>query len=400
MPAMTESDALRPLKVAMFSDYFPPHVGGGVEKVVYEVAKGLAAEGVDVDVFTLRTAGGPDLETMDGFRVHRSGSIDLTKAIRLQSAVSPRMVQEAYQKLRANPPDVIHAHNTFFFSSLVAAGVAKLLRRPLVTTLHLGSLEALPLPQRLPVLAYERSLGRAIVTASDRVICVSEAVAAYATKLGARPERTSVQLNAVDSATFHPGVPRHEGSVRIGFVGRLIQNKGPQYLVEALPALFERHPQTELWFVGDGPLRASLEQRCNELGVSGQVRFFGTREDVDDILRQCDIFVRPSLMEGLSLTILEAMATGLPVIATDVGGTKEAVDEGRTGLLVPPSDVPALADALISLIEAPERRVQMGAAARARIEQDFGWQRIVKDSLDTYVGALAERELRWFLHAA
>lgn len=390
----------RPLKVAMFTDYFPPHTGGGVEKVVYELARGLAFEGAEVDVFTLQTAGGPEFEHMDGFRVHRSGSIDLTKALHLQSTISPKLIKQAYQALKDNPPDVIHAHNTFFFSSLVAAGVAKLVRRPLVTTLHLGSLEALPLPQRLPVLAYERSFGRAIVAASDRIVCVSQAVADYASKHGARPDRTVVQLNAVDCDTFRPGEPRQDDVTRIAFVGRLILNKGPQHLVEALPEIFRRHPKAELWMIGDGPLRASLEQRCSELNVTDRVQFLGTRNDVDALLRQCDLFVRPSLMEGLPLTVLEAMASGLPVVATDVGGTAEAVQHEETGLLIQPGNVPALTEALCSLLASPERRSEMGAAARARVEQDFGWHRLVRDTVNVYVDALAERELRWFLQGA
>lgn len=374
----------RRLRVAMFTDYFPPHAGGGVEKVVYELSRGLVREGAEVDLFTLRTAGGAREELMDGVRVHRSAAFELTRLLRLQSAFSPQLFVNAYRQLKANPPDVIHAHNTFFFSSLAAATLAKLLRRPLVTTLHLGSLDALPLPQRLPVLAYERSLGRAIVAASDRLVCVSEAVAAHGLRMGARPDRVSVQLNAVDSETFRPPREERDGPPRMVFVGRLIQNKGPQYLVEALPAVLGRHPEATVCFAGDGPMRASLEARCRELGIEGAVQFPGTRSDVPEVLRECDLFVRPSLMEGLPLTTLEAMASGLPAVVTPVGGTPEVVEDGVTGLLVPPRDVPALAAALERLLADRALRREMGTTGRSRVERDFGWDRVVQQSLALY----------------
>ncbi|MGE0057277.1 MAG: glycosyltransferase family 4 protein [Dehalococcoidia bacterium] len=394
---MTQTSG-RPLRVAMFTDYFPPHVGGGVEKVVDELSRGLVRGGAEVDLFTLRTAGGPKHEVRDGVHVHRSGAIELTKLLRLQTAFSPALLWDAYRRLRANPPDVIHAHTTFFFSSLVAAALAKLLRRPLVTTLHVGGLDAMPLAQRLPVLAYERSLGRAVVSASARVVCVSQAVADYAPHLGAKPQRTVVQLNAVDCDAFHPAEVLRQGPPRLVFVGRLIQNKGPQFLIEALPGVFARHPEATLWMVGDGPLRASLEARCRELGIADRVQFLGTRSDVADLMRDCDVFVRPSLMEGLPLTVLEAMASGLPAVATPVGGTAEVLQDGVTGRLVPPRDVAAIETALDGLLSDADLRRRMGAAARHQVESDFGWSRVVQDTLGLYDSVVTSAPVSVLVH--
>lgn len=382
----------RPLRVAMFSDYYPPHVGGGVEKVVKELAHGLTERDVEMDVFTFRTAGGSSFENAGNLRIHRYRAFDLTRTLKLQSAISPQMLKRTFQTLKHDPPDVLHAHNTFFFSSLVAAGLAKWLKRPLVTTLHLGELDALPVPQRLPVMAYERSLGRAIVAASQHLIAVSQAVADYAVSHGAAPNKITVQPNAVDSDAFQPATQRHKGPPRIAFVGRLIQNKGPQYLVEAVPELARAVPGVEVWFIGDGPMRASLEARTRALDVEESVQFFGTREDVDQLLQAVDIFARPSLMEGLPLTVLEAMATGLPVVATPVGGTPEVVKDGTNGLLVPPSDVDALAQALIRLATNPGLRQQLGVQGRQYVEQDHGWQRIVEDTISLYNELAGKRE--------
>lgn len=380
-----------PLRIAMFSDYYPPHVGGGVEKVVAELASGLASEGHEVEVFTLNTDGGAGLEEAGGLRIHRSPCLDLTRIFRLQSAVSPRMLSQAFRALRRNPPDVIHAHNTFFFSSLVAAALSKVLRVPLVTTLHLGNLDALPPPQRLPVAAYERTLGSMIVQASNRLIAVSQAVAAHALRHGASVEKLTVQPNAVDCSTFHPRAGHRQGPFRAAFVGRLIQNKGPQFLVEAIPALLSTAPDAHVWFIGDGPMLSQLQARVRELGVEDGVEFLGTRTDVDGLLREVDAFVRPSLMEGLPLTVLEAMASGLPVVATPVGGTPEVVADGVNGLLVPVHDVTALSDALVRLAGDGFLRRRMGEEGRRQVEQDYGWQRITRETISVYESLLPQR---------
>jgi glycosyltransferase involved in cell wall biosynthesis len=379
------------MRVAMFSDYYPPHLGGGVEKVVFELSRGLSSAGANVDVFTLQTAGGPCLEEAGGVRVHRVPALQMTKLLGLQSAASPRLVTYAVDQLMRLRPDVIHVHNRFFFTSLIAAAAAKALNIPLITTLHLGSLEALPLPQRLPVLAYERLLGRTIIQASERVIAVSQAVADYTRRLGATPEKTQVQPNAVDSDAFRPRLTARKGPPRIAFVGRLIQNKGPQYLMAAIPRLVEREPAAEFWFVGDGPMRACLEETAQNLGVAENVRFLGVRQDVAGLLNESDIFVRPSLMEGMPLTVLEAMACGLPVVATPVGGTAELVTEGKTGLLVPPRNVDALTTALQRLIDSPQLRAELGANGRRLVEKDYGWQRISRETLAVYEDVLQAR---------
>ncbi len=379
------------MRVAMFTDYYPPHIGGGVEKVVHELSLGLTKQGADVDVFTLQTAGGERLEDSDGIRIHRIPALQLTKLIGLQCSASPALVSYTVRELMRNRPDVVHVHNRFFFTSLIGAAAAKALNIPLVSTDHLGSLEALPLPQRLPVLAYENTLGRSVIRASQRVIAVSQAVADYTRHLGATRSKTCVQPNAVDSDLFAPPEARPEGPLRVGFVGRLIQNKGPQYLLEAIPELLKLRPDTEFWFAGDGPLREGLEAEVERLGIADNVTFLGVRSDIADLMRRCDIFVRPSLMEGMPLTVLEAMASGLPTVATPVGGTGEIVIEGETGLLVPPRDVPALAAAIVRLIESPELRATLGANSRRLVEADYGWPRIARDTLAVYEDVLASR---------
>jgi glycosyltransferase involved in cell wall biosynthesis len=167
-------------------------------------------------------------------------------------------------------------------------------------------------------------------------------------------------------------------------VGRLIFNKGPQYLVEAAPEVLRARPEAEFVFVGDGPLRASLEERARQLGVSQRLTFLGTRPDVAAILQTCHVLARPSLLEGMPLTVLEAMACGLPVVATPVSGTAELVRDGENGLLVQPADPASLARAILRLIEDKPLREAQGRRGRHLAESGFSWDAVAARTLAVY----------------
>ena len=380
------------MRIAIFSDYYPPHAGGGVEKVVSHLARGLASRHEDVRVFTLATISAPPFEVEEAVRVFRAGALQLTKAVGVQSAVSPGLFLTALGQLRREPADIIHVHSRFFFSSLVGASLSRMLRLPLVTTLHVGSLEHLPRRHRLPAIAYEQTLGRAIVSASSRVVAVSGHVAEHARRLGAKPGGVSVIENAVDTDEFHPASRRPRRRVRAVFVGRLIENKGPQFLIAAAPAVLAGNPNVEFVFVGDGPLRPRLEEQAKRLGVEARMRFLGLRSDVAEVLRDSDVFVRPSLTEGMSLTVLEAMACGLPVIVTPVGGTPEVVADAVNGCLVPAGNVSALSEALLRLCGDARLRRKLGRSGRALVERQYGWSRVIEANLRVYESALAGPE--------
>jgi hypothetical protein len=177
----------RPLKVAIFSDTCVVREGNAV----YDLAHGLAVEGAEVDVFSLRHGGDAEFEEVEGVRVRRTGPIHLDRPARVHSSVAPKFPPQAYAVLRANPPDVIHAHGTSF-AALVAGGVARLLKRPLITTVYAIDASSESLSKRLPGLAYEKSLAHALVSRSDRVICSGVEAAGRAARLGARAEVTTL----------------------------------------------------------------------------------------------------------------------------------------------------------------------------------------------------------------
>lgn len=218
------------------------------------------------------------------------------------------------------------------------------------------------------------------------------------------PGRKVVQIyNGVDQARFSARseqVPDHlpagflpPGGILIGTVGRLATVKDQRTLLAAFARLGERlpamRPRLRLVLVGDGPLHDELAADARALGIEPQLWMPGDRDDVPTLLALMDIFVLPSLAEGISNTILEAMASGLPVVATATGGNPELVKDGDNGYLVPVADADALADRLQQMLEDLEGSRAMGRRGRERVEQEFNWDRTVDRYLSIYDEVLA-----------
>lgn len=375
--------AAQPLNVLVLSDYFPPHIGGGVERAAYELSRRIAAQGHHVTVLTLNTRKAPARESMEGMAVIRVDSLDLTKTLGIQLGLSFAALPALWRLLKPGRWDLIHAHSLFFQLSLVGVLLARLRGIPVVTTAHLGPARDLGGRYGLLSSLYEQTLGRAVLKCSTRVIGVSEAVARHVRGLGSAAAKTVAIPNGVDVEAFKPRRGAGKGETVI-FVGRLIFNKGPQFLVEALPAVATRFPEARFQLIGEGPLRSELETRVARAGLGERVRFLGEREDVPALLAEGDLLVRPSLLEGLPLAVLEAMACGLPIIATPVGGTPEVVKDGVNGFLVKPGDVSQLTERLCDLLADAALRRKMGRANRSLVEQGYSWDEIATRTLAVY----------------
>jgi glycosyltransferase involved in cell wall biosynthesis len=181
------------------------------------------------------------------------------------------------------------------------------------------------------------------------------------------------------------------------YAGRLSPEKGVDVLLDAWAMARRRGALGTLCLVGEGPERADLERRARDHGILGAVRFAGPADDVAPWLGAADAFVLPSRTEGLSVALLEAMAAGLPVVATDVGGTRDAA--GGAAVLVPPDDPRALAEALAAVLEAPEQAATLGEAARRRVLSRFGIQLVARRHLDLYREVAAPRRATGGGHA-
>src|SRR5262249_815838 len=178
----------------------------------------------------------------------------------------------------------------------------------------------------------------------------------------------------------------------VGTVGRMHEVKDQLTLVRAFLHMLSTMPQACMWLrlviIGDGPLREAARQLLRAADAESLAWLPGERQDSPDIMRALDVFVLPSLREGLSNTILEAMASGLPVVATRVGGNPELVADGNTGLLVPPRDPGALANAMSLLLADPRKAQTFGAAGKHRVETEFSLARMVRETEDLYLRAL------------
>ena len=197
---------------------------------------------------------------------------------------------------------------------------------------------------------------------------------------GMPQERISTIYYGVDLDAYRPVPRQQEGeAIVFGTVARLVRQKGHKWLLEAIPAVLERYPRARWRFAGDGDLRPQLEARAAELGISHAVEFLGSRRDVQELLGTFDCFILPSLWEGFPNVLLEAMASGLPVIATAVEGSVELVVEGETGRLVPKESASALSAAMLELAGSAELRRLMGQKGRKRVEEHFSLQQQVAE---------------------
>jgi glycosyltransferase involved in cell wall biosynthesis len=366
------------LNVLLATDYFPPHVGGGVEEVTYDVAEELVKLGHRVAVITLDTCNASPTEDLDGIHVYRARPFQLTGTLGVQSVVSPEVVKLMREVCRKEQSDVLHANNLYFFTTIAACLNLRALRKPLVTTLHIGSIAEMEGKARYGAGLYERSIGRWILRKSSRIVAVSQAVKRYAESLDVEPWKVSVVPNTVDTVKFRPAPQgdRRRDIVRVGFIGRLISNKGPQYLVDAAPRILRNFSNVQFTVAGNGPMLAELEHRVHQLGVENAFRFLGTVPSNAEFLKSCDVMVRPSLTDGMPLTVLEAMACGKPTVASRVGGTCEILQDGYTGFLVEPRNVDELVSRISTLVDDSNLRTEMGGRARKFVEKYYSWNQI------------------------
>ena len=357
---------------------------GGAEQVVMALAKGLDRTKFTPLVACLNEAG-PFSEFLqkEGVRV-----ISLGKKGKFDLSVIPKLIRimKKYQI------QIVHAH--LFGGSLWGRIAAKLAGvQGIVTTEHSyagKSKSAL-------------WIDRVLAGITDRIIVVSEEIKHfYAQKLNINPDKLQVIYNGVALSLFNgtnqDGFRKELGVGKetplLGMIGRLTPVKAHEVLFEAIVHLQERFPSLVALIIGEGERRQELEKLCRERGVEQNVRFLGLRKDIHRLLSYLDISVLSSDSEGFSMTLLEAMAAGLPVVATAVGGTAELVVENETGFLVPPRNPAALANRIEQLLNDKALAEKMGAQGRQRVEKHFTLQRMILETESLYESLLSLKTKR------
>lgn len=300
---------------------------------------------------------------------------NVVSVLRSGERLTARALAAAVKKIVALKPDLIHGH-LFGAGELAAYRAARTLGIPFVVTVHGFDAHR----------GFRRWVRGRVRRRAARVVAVSEALREYVMKTDrVHPERIMTIPNGIDTKRFRPKTPtipppvangedEGGGSFTIVAVGRLVPEKAYDVLVRAVAKL--RGFNWQLQICGDGQERTRLKKLGKELRVSRQIKFLGAINNIPGVLRAADVFVHPSRTEGHGRAILEAMASGLPVIATSVGGTPEAITDGETGLLVPPDD-PGMLAAAIRRIQADRELAQrLGARARAAVEEKFSVERM------------------------
>lgn len=364
---------------------------GGAETLLATLARAATQAGIMVQVAAL--AG-----RSDGRDVLQSALVSAGAApvfLDVPRLAAPRAVPVVVDAIRSTGCDVVHSH--LEYSAILGSVAARLTGRPAVSTFH-----HVPAPLSRREAAKER-LAVELASRGSRVIFVSDASrAAFAARYGERPGWVTVP-NGVDLARFDPapaplpadlGGPWSGGPV-VAVVAALRPGKGHEQALRVWPQVRAAVPDARLLLVGAGPLELRLRAVAAELGLcETAVVFAGLRTDVPDLLRGVDVVLLPSESEALPTTLVEAAAAGRPAVATRVGGVSEVVVDDVTGVLVPPSDLAALREAVIGLLIDPARRERMGAAARDRAETTFDAAVWVQRLAHIYRDAQSHREAR------
>lgn len=385
---------MKKMKVCMPTTSFPRYKGDLSGNFVYELAKNLVKRGVEVSVVAPHDYDTKGYEVMDGIEVYRfqymfpkklqeiaySGGIpsNLRRSLIAKLELPLFMLSFFLKSLGVcRRCDIIHAHWTF--SGLIGVFLKKVHGKPLALTVHGSDINNLP-PHGLM-----KKTSVYVLKNADKIVAVSNALKDTVTGFGILSDKVKVIPNAVELSDFPPGLKERMG-FKILFVGRLVPEKGLEYLIKSMEFIVKEIPQATLTVVGGGPMREELEGLVEGYSMGDKIRFEGMKphSEILRYLQDTDLFVLSSLSEGLPLTVLEAMAAGKPVVATNVGGIPDAVIDGESGILVPPKDIDALSKAIISLLGDRVKQIRMGEKARKRSEEKFSWEKIVESVVKIY----------------
>jgi len=354
------------------------HLYGGALQVVF-LLRGLKALGVD-SVLACPEGSAIAAEAAPHARVVQmpmKGDLDVGMVSRLR-----RLIREVR-------PDVVHLHSRR--GSDIWGAVA-------------GRLEGVPVVLSRRVDNPEKPwIARLKYRLHDEVICISQGIRQVLLSEGVPAAKVHCVPSAVDTQQYRPGrndlpwlrdtfVLPHD-ALTIGMVAQFIARKGHDTLLEALPAVFERFPSARVLMFGQGPLREGLMQRIEaSAALKGRVQCPGFRRDLDRVLPNLDVLAHPAFMEGLGVSLLQAAACGVPIVAGRAGGIPEIVQPGLNGELIEPGDVQALTSHLLNLLGDADRRAHYGAAGRAWVEQHFSIDAMVRGNLGVYRRACGVRD--------
>ena len=358
----------------------------GAEAVVATLASNLQNLGEHTIVGIFDNAHRPRNDASD--RIEKAG----VKVIRIPCrGRADRQTVRAIRKLiRTEQVDILHSHG--YKADIYGYLATRRLGIPITATRH----NQRGLRHTLAIRLYE-FFDILFLRHFNAVAAVSDLIAEELLRAGVAPQKVAVIGNGIDLSRFAGASPTLSEELNkgqrllIGTAGRLIPQKGIEYFLMAASEVLKEFPSLLFGIVGEGPHRSTLERLIKDLGIKRSVVFTGPRADMPNVYASLDVFVLPSLEEGMPMTVLEALASGLPVIATKVGAVTKLVFPNQTGILVRPREAKDLAAALISLIEDPELRVRLGQNGRSLVRNEYSSSVMSQGYLRLYEGLLNEK---------
>ncbi len=340
---------------------------GGAEQVCLTLLKNINREQFDVVPILLTRPWEKDNIFVRALRKEGYVIFEIPVALRKTGDYLrvARCYKLVWRALRSQRFDLLHTHG--YFADIVGIPVARLIKLPSVSTCH-GFI-----PSTWKVRLYN-ALDRIALKFGTHVLAVSEAIKQDLVDSGLSPGRVQLVVNAVGSATDRDITHANQEAERkshgicstdfvIGYVGRLSAEKGLKYLLTACAELVSSGVPLRALIIGEGPQRNELEQLSQELGLGDRVVFVGFQEDVAQWLPCMDVFVLPSLTEGTPMALLEAMAYGIPAVASAVGGVPQIIKHGETGILVSPGRAEEISNAILVLFRDPAERQKLAQNA-------------------------------------
>ncbi len=360
----------------------------GSENVVLEHAVELDKRGIDNTIGVFENSHNPHIELYE--RAVEAGLKAVVFRCRGKADISAVRAIMGY--VRSEDVDLIHSHG--YKSNIYGFAAARFLARPIVSTCH--NWIAADLKTRFYYMIEKR-----ILPYFSKVVAVSEAIEKELHAIGVGPEKVELIFNGVGTEKFRVSDRSLRAELGIGpetkvvgSVSRLSDEKGLDLLIQAAAAAAESFPEAVFVIVGDGPARGALEDKARALGLKEKVIFTGIRTDMARVYAAFDIFVLPSLMEGLPMVLLEAMAAARPVLATSVGAIPRVVEDGRDGLLIPAGDAGAIGEGLCRLLGDGGLAGRLGRSARKRVEEGFSSSHMSSRYVEVYEESLGSGKAR------
>jgi glycogen(starch) synthase len=382
------------MKIGTLTWEFPPRVVGGIARHCEGLAKALVKQNHEVHLFTLDFPGSPNYEEMDGVKVYRASTElghpnFLTWVLLFNHFLTKRMADVIHQV----DFDVMHVHD--WLAAFSGISFKHYMKKPMVLTVHsteVGRAQGLHSPDSFSINGIEWwSMYEA-----DRVIVCSQSMKdEICGHFNLPQDKVDVIPNAIDATKYQTSVDR--GAVRqrygVGYgeklilcVGRLVPQKGVEYFIRAIPSIARRYPEAKFIIVGEGWSRDILEAEARASGQNRKIQFtgFASDQEVIDLMTSADVLVVPSIYEPFGIVALEGMATGVPVVASKVGGLAEVIDHDQTGIFVYPKNPESIAWGIDRVLSDPDHARWLTENAKEKLHKAYSWEAVAMKTVNVY----------------